>query len=117
MSSVLSSAPVRLPQAPVHLLCAPWTLHGAASRAAPSTVPCTGGTGGSGGNFTPGAAQLFSPREPGGHVYSPERNCPFQECPRKPGAAWASAVFTFAPTAASPSVFFSEPSIPRAELQ
>ena len=82
MSSVLSSAPVHLPQAPIHLLCASWTLHGAASRAAPSAVPCTGGTGGPGGNFTSGAAQLFSPREPGGHFYSPEWNCPFQECPR-----------------------------------
>ena len=29
MSSVLSSAPVHLPQAPIHLLCASWTLHGA----------------------------------------------------------------------------------------
>lgn len=30
---VQRSAPVRLPQAPIHLLCAAWTLHGAASRA------------------------------------------------------------------------------------
>lgn len=29
-----------------------------------------------------GLLSFFPPLEPGGHFYSPEWNCPFQECPR-----------------------------------
>lgn len=116
LSSALSSALACLPQAPrlsqVCLLCVVWTIQGAAPRwgALECTVPHTGGTCGL-GNFTPGTAQLLSPLEAGGHFYSLEWTCPSQGCPRNlelPGH------WLFTP---SPSLFFSEPFIPLAQLQ